>query len=86
MYLDQRGDVRACCMNDFHVLGNVTEQSLPDIWRGEEAQSLRRAMEAHDLGLGCDFCQWQPDGGRFGVRRCQAEGRHCPLHQLEQHV
>lgn len=64
MYLDQRGFVRACCVNDFHLLGNVTERPLVEIWRGEQAQILRRAMERHDLELGCDFCQWQVDAGR----------------------
>ena len=51
-------------MNVYHVLGNVTERSLLDIWRGEEAQALRRAMEVDDLSLGCDICQWQVDRGR----------------------
>ena len=64
MYLDQRGQVRACCQNDFHLLGNVTQQRLVDIWRGERAQALRRALAAHDLDLGCDFCEWQVAKGR----------------------
>lgn len=64
MYLDQRGQVRACCQNDFHLLGNVTQHRLVDIWRGERAQALRRALAAHDLDLGCDFCEWQVAKGR----------------------
>lgn len=64
MYLDQRGQVRACCQNDFHLLGNVTEQRLVDIWRGDKAQTLRRAMDRDDLSLGCDFCEWQVAKGR----------------------
>lgn len=64
MYLDQRGQVRACCQNDFHLLGNITEQRLSDIWRGDAARTLRRAMERHDLDLGCDFCEWQVAKGR----------------------
>ncbi len=64
MYLDQRGQVRACCQNDFHLLGNVTTQSLLDIWRGEKAQELRQAMAREDLDLGCDFCEWQVAKGR----------------------
>lgn len=63
MYLDQRGFVRACCMNDYQLLGNVTESSLTEIWHGEKAQELRRAMERHDLSVGCEFCQWQVDDG-----------------------
>lgn len=64
MYLDQRGQVRACCQNDYHLLGNVTEQRLLDIWRGEKAEQLREAMTRHDLDLGCDFCEWQVAKGR----------------------
>lgn len=64
MYLDQRGMVRACCQNDFHLLGNVTEQPLLEIWRGPRAATLRRAMASHDLSLGCDFCAWQVNDGR----------------------
>ena len=50
MYLDQRGQVRACCKNDFHLLGNVTEALAAEIWRGPKAGELRRAMERQDLG------------------------------------
>lgn len=64
MYLDQHGFVRACCMNEAHVLGNVRTASLEEIWRGERAARLRRAMEDHDLGLGCDFCRWPVESGR----------------------
>jgi MoaA/NifB/PqqE/SkfB family radical SAM enzyme len=64
MYLDQRGQVRACCQNDYHLLGNVTERPLLDIWRGEKARELREAMARQDLDLGCDFCEWQVAKGR----------------------
>jgi MoaA/NifB/PqqE/SkfB family radical SAM enzyme len=64
MYLDQHGFVRACCMNEAHVLGNVRNATLTEIWRGERAAELRRAMEAHDLTLGCDFCRWPIEAGR----------------------
>jgi MoaA/NifB/PqqE/SkfB family radical SAM enzyme len=64
MYLDQHGFVRACCMNEAHVLGNVRNDPLLDIWRGERAGRLRRAMEADDLSLGCDFCRWPIQDGR----------------------
>jgi MoaA/NifB/PqqE/SkfB family radical SAM enzyme len=64
MYLDQHGFVRACCMNKLHLLGNVTDRLLSEIWRGPEANELRRAMERHDLDLGCDFCKWPVEDGR----------------------
>ncbi len=63
MYLDQRGDVRACCQNAGFPLGNVADASLLDIWRGERAQRLRAAVAANDLSLGCNFCRWQVEVG-----------------------
>lgn len=63
MYLDPAGDVRACCQNVEHVLGNVAERSLKEIWHGQAAEELRLAMIAYDLSLGCRFCQWQFDDG-----------------------
>ncbi|MBL8778113.1 MAG: radical SAM protein [Acidimicrobiales bacterium] len=64
MYLDQHGDVRACCMNDTFPLGNVTAAPLEEIWRGEAARRLRRAIEAGDLDLGCGFCRPAVERGR----------------------
>jgi molybdenum cofactor biosynthesis enzyme MoaA len=64
MYLDQHGFVRACCMNEAHVLGNVRNAPLLDLWRGERAERLRRAMDDQDLSLGCDFCRWPIEDGR----------------------
>lgn len=64
MYLDQHGFVRACCMNDYQLLGNIAESRLRDIWTGAKLDELRRAVEAHDLTLGCEFCKWQVDEGR----------------------
>ena len=64
MYLDQHGFVRACCMNEAHVLGNIRSTPLSEIWHGERAGRLRRAMEVGDLGLGCDFCRWPVENGR----------------------
>jgi MoaA/NifB/PqqE/SkfB family radical SAM enzyme len=64
MYLDQHGFVRACCMNEGHVLGNVTAGSLVDIWRGGPAGRLRQAMADNDLSLGCDFCKWPIENDR----------------------
>ena len=64
MYLDQHGDVRACCQNAHHPLGNVTTASLLDIWRGAATADLRRALERADYSLGCEFCEWPVSEGR----------------------
>lgn len=59
LYLDQMGDVRACCQNAEYPLGNVTERSLREIWEGERTAALRGALAQSDLSLGCQFCRWQ---------------------------
>lgn len=56
MYLDQRGDVRACCWNALHPLGNVADASLREIWFGDRADELRRAVASNDYSLGCHAC------------------------------
>ena len=50
-------------MNDYQLLGNVADSSLREIWQGEKAWELRRAMERDDLSIGCEFCQWQVEDG-----------------------
>jgi radical SAM protein with 4Fe4S-binding SPASM domain len=63
MYLDPRGQVLACCMNHYQPLGNITEQSLTEIWRGDAAQRLRFRLAEHDLSLGCELCAVKVDAG-----------------------
>ena len=64
LHFDQHGDVRACCQNAHHPLGNVTQASLLDIWRGVGTSDLRRALEHADYSLGCEFCEWPVSEGR----------------------
>lgn len=59
LYLDQMGDVRACCQNAEYPLGNITNNSLREIWDGKRTKSLREALMRSDLSLGCQFCRWQ---------------------------
>lgn len=56
LHLDPRGDVHACCQNVWHQLGNVSRQSLREIWDGEATRELRDRLAQHDLGLGCEMC------------------------------
>ena len=59
LYFDTGGNVRACCHNYTHRLGNVREQTLDEIWHGNSVESLRTAVRDYDLSLGCEFCDWQ---------------------------
>jgi MoaA/NifB/PqqE/SkfB family radical SAM enzyme len=57
LHVDQFGDVRPCCQSA-RVLGNVSDTSLTQIWRGPELAELRAAVDRHDLSLGCEHCAW----------------------------
>jgi len=57
MDFDPAGNVQACCVNAMYPLGNVAETSIREIWEGERAQKLRRAIERDDLSYGCGVCR-----------------------------
>lgn len=59
LYFDQRGFVRVCCQNYQHSLGNLTHQTLDEVWSGLRAQMLRGALRRYDFSLGCQYCHWQ---------------------------
>jgi radical SAM protein with 4Fe4S-binding SPASM domain len=59
LYFDVRGNVRVCCHNFRNKVGNITEQSLDEIWNGARIKSIREALLAYDFSQGCEFCEWQ---------------------------
>ncbi len=61
MYFDQFGKVRACCQNTGTLLGDVTRQSIREIWESTSASRLRDALARDDFSEGCGFCRWQID-------------------------
>lgn len=62
---DTKGYVRSCCQSMAHSIGNITTQSLKEIWRGEINRALRRRMMANDLPQGCITCKWDIERGNF---------------------
>lgn len=59
LHFSHGGEVLACCHNRTHILGTYPAQSVDEIWTGEKAQQLRRAMVANDLSKGCQACMRQ---------------------------
>lgn len=57
MDFDPEGNVHACCVGALHPLGNVGSQSIREIWEGERAQVLRRALARDDFDFGCGSCR-----------------------------
>jgi len=56
LYFQPDGDVRACCINLTHPLGNVAEQRLLDIWHGERRADLQSRLAVDDFSRGCETC------------------------------
>lgn len=55
-YIFVGGDVRMCPWNGI-VIGNLLENTLEEIWRGEKAEEVRKAfMHGHLLGCSEQYC------------------------------
>lgn len=63
------GDVIPCCYdkNGLHVMGNLEEESLTGIWRGERYRSFREKV-MRDRNL-VDICSRCPQGRRLFFKR-----------------
>jgi len=66
LYFDSRGDVRACCHNFNHIVGNIVEDYIDAIWHGARLRILRDALAGYQFGPGCEFCEFQTDEGATG--------------------
>lgn len=55
MHLWPNGDVRACCRNET-PLGNITEHSLVEIWRGDHRRAMVADLDAGRFERGCSDC------------------------------
>ncbi len=65
VYVD--GSVTTCCLDEHleNRLGNLTEQSLVEIWNGPRLQAWRRAHvegRFEDSGPLCTRCNWRSAG------------------------
>ena len=62
------GDVTTCCLDEHLVnkIGNLTQQSLVDIWNSEQMNQWRIAQiegRFEDSGPLCTKCNWRSAGG-----------------------
>lgn len=70
------GDVTTCCLDEHleNRLGNLTEQSLGELWYGEKIEAWRLAQvegRFEDSGPYCTRCNWQ-SAGAFPVEKVAA--------------
>jgi radical SAM protein with 4Fe4S-binding SPASM domain len=55
VYIEPDGEVRPCCYLS-PVYGNLYQEPFDEIWNGEKAIGLRKAMHDKDLPLACRDC------------------------------
>lgn len=65
LYFDTKGDARVCCHNWSHPAGNVTTNSIAEIWRGAKLAAVRESVRRYEFDRGCSYCEWQISGGNF---------------------
>lgn len=53
--INASGEVRTCCFNDT-VLGNLNQESLEEVWRGDSYARLRGHLAAGRSVASCDDC------------------------------
>lgn len=74
IYFGHHGRAIACCYNRTHILGTYPQQSIKEIWFGEEAERLRDYMRNDDLSLGCHGCNQHIVSGNFdGIKSIEAD-------------
>ncbi|MDP6909849.1 MAG: SPASM domain-containing protein, partial [Flavobacteriales bacterium] len=59
LYFGHYGKAIACCYNRTYILGNYPEQSIDEIWRGQQAENLRKYISNNNLDHGCQGCKSQ---------------------------
>lgn len=65
LFFDTSGRVRVCCHNAKYYVGDISQQTIDDIWRGEKIGTLRNALAKYTFECGCEFCEWRMSSGRF---------------------
>ena len=71
LYIDRRGNTYACSYNRIFQTGNVFENSLEEIWKGQRVQALRAFVSRFDTGLGCSLCAHQLRAGNYAAAKPQ---------------
>jgi MoaA/NifB/PqqE/SkfB family radical SAM enzyme len=72
LFFDRLGSARVCCWNWSQPAGNITRQTLDEIWSSAQATMLRSSLERYELASGCGFCKFQTlEGWTGGVKMRQ---------------
>jgi MoaA/NifB/PqqE/SkfB family radical SAM enzyme len=76
MYFGHYGKVGACCYNRDHVLGVYPEQTIKQMWFGQEANKLRANLKAYNFSSGCQDCMQQLIAGNFDGTKAKQYDTH----------
>lgn len=50
------GQVRVCCGNRYKIVGNYPNQTIREIFDGQNIQNFRKRLKKYDLSEGCQMC------------------------------
>ncbi len=67
LYVDTRGNVKACCSANI-TFGNVNKQSLAEIWQGEAINKFRKSTLANEQDKRCGACWKREQAGKNSMR------------------
>lgn len=65
MYFSPEGYVFVCCYNQKHILGNIKEKSIKEIWNSAEAEKIRQSIKNYEFVPGCDECKYALQSRQF---------------------
>ncbi|MCP4123517.1 MAG: radical SAM protein [Bacteroidetes bacterium] len=65
LYFDMYGNVSLCCYNRKHILGNIRENSIDDIWNGQKIREARTEFAGSKLVSGCSMCYLNLKKGEY---------------------
>lgn len=68
---DQYGNVKSCCYTSDYVLGNISNQTIWEIWTGSRVQALRQALAQNKILKGCELCGEQIEAQNFEGSRAK---------------
>jgi len=57
MYFRPDGKVSPCCFNHEFIYGKYPEQSIEEIWTGDQIKKFRQIMVNSDFSHGCETCE-----------------------------
>lgn len=82
MRFNHSGNVIACCFNRGNILGKFPDQSIEEIWFGNNVKNLQKAIKNDDFSLGCHSCE---KNIKCGNRAATGASQYDSLKNYKQH-